>query len=132
MSLCLIAGATTTKVAALVFSLSWTHSVEKTRWIEEWALTPAGLELTRARVEGSGAGMEAGEGARFDGRFWNWRPAIPPLPEIVLRRSDGMKEGWMFCAGGECRELAAATAGYDAARIAACEGEGAAEGLKDP
>ena len=55
MSLC-IAGAETLRLAVTAFTLAWTHSVEHVRWQEDWRVTPAGLELTAARVEGSGAG----------------------------------------------------------------------------
>ena len=33
----------TTVLAAATFTLSWTHSVEKTRWEETWRIAPAGL-----------------------------------------------------------------------------------------
>ncbi|MGO4839058.1 DUF1850 domain-containing protein, partial [Rhizobiaceae sp. 2RAB30] len=36
MSLCVVAAGKTTVLAASLFTLSWTHSVEKTRWEEDW------------------------------------------------------------------------------------------------
>ena len=73
MSLCVV-GAKTLVLAASAFTLSWTHSVQKTVWEEDWRVEQGGLRIVAARVEGSGAGMEAGEGATFDGRFWRWKP----------------------------------------------------------
>ena len=67
MSLCILAAGKTTVLAVSAFTLSWTHSVEKTRWEEDWRVTPAGLEIVEARVKGSGAGMEPPEGAVLEG-----------------------------------------------------------------
>jgi hypothetical protein len=69
MSICLIAGGKAVAFAAAAFTLSWTHSVQKTRWEEDWRLTPSGLQLVESRIEGSGAGMEVPDGAVLkDGR----------------------------------------------------------------
>ena len=70
MSLCLTAGAVVTRLAVASFTLAWTHSVEKTRWEEDWRVGARGLEIVEARVKGSGAGMEPGPDARFDGTWW--------------------------------------------------------------
>ena len=117
MSLCIAAGGKLLALAATSFTLSWTHSVEKTRWEEAWALTEAGLVLTAARVEGSGAGMEPGDDAVFDGRGWSWTPRLPPQERLVL--GDSGKAGtWRFCAAEACRVLGGSGAGPVA--IAAC------------
>lgn len=105
MSLC-VAGAKTFVLATSAFTLSWTHSVQKTLWEEHWRVEKGGLRIVEARVEGSGAGMEAGEGAKFDGRFWRWKPSLPRLPELLLRRSDAVPQGWTLCAAGRCRAIA--------------------------
>ncbi len=105
MSLCVV-GAKTLVLTASAFTLTWTHSVQKTLWEEYWRVEPAGLRIVEARVEGSGAGMEAGEGAKFDGRFWRWKPHLPLLPELLLRRSDAVPQGWRLCAAGKCRAVA--------------------------
>jgi hypothetical protein len=95
------------KVVALAvssFTLSWTHSVEQTAWTEQWAVTPAGLVVTEARIEGSGAGMEPPDGAIFDGSGWRYRP--PPLPrERVVLADSGAAGPWTLCAGTVCRTL---------------------------
>jgi len=91
--------------AAGAFSLSWTHSVEKTQWQEGWDATPRGLVLREARVKGSGAGMEPGENARREGDWWVWTPAMVPLPELVLASSGATEFGWTLCDANGCREL---------------------------
>jgi hypothetical protein len=75
MSLCRAAGSKITALAFSAFTLSWTHSVERIRWEEDWQLTSRGLELVEARVKGSGAGMEPPPEAKV--------PALsgPPDPE---------------------------------------------------
>ena len=106
MSLCL-AGAETLRLAVTAFTLAWTHSVEHVRWQEDWLVTPAGLELVAARVEGSGAGMEPGEGARRIGGWWAWPVDRPPQRELVLAASGATGGGWTLCAAGGCREIGA-------------------------
>lgn len=94
-------------IAAQDFTLSWTHSVEKTEWRESWRATPDGLIATGASVEGSGAGMDPPEGSVLKDGKWVWTPSLPPVPELVLASSGATGSGWTFCAAGECRELGA-------------------------
>lgn len=105
MNLCVI-GAKTLMIATSAFTLSWRHSVEKTQWEENWRVEQGGLRLVGAAVEGSGAGMEPGADSTFDGRFWRWKPKMPLLPQVELRRSDAVPEGWTLCANGGCRAIA--------------------------
>lgn len=98
---CLAAGTSATRLAASLLTLAWTHSIEKVEWRETWAATPAGLELTEARIKGSGAGMEPGEGARLVDGWWVWRPQRPPLAELRLARS-GATADWRLCRDGVC------------------------------
>lgn len=104
MTLCVALGAKTLVLAGSVFTLSWSHSVEKTAWIETWSVTDAGLVATEARIEGSGAGMEPPDGAVFDGTGWVYRPQLPPLPRLVLADS-GAAGVWTLCAGDRCLAL---------------------------
>lgn len=104
MSLCILAGGAVTRLAAAAFTLSWTHSVERIPWAEDWQVTPAGLVLVEARMQGSGAGMEPPDGAVFDGTWWRHRPAPSPLPQLVLGNSREAGT-WRLCAGADCREL---------------------------
>jgi hypothetical protein len=107
VSLCVYGGAAVLRLAAASFTLSWTHSVERVRWEEDWRVTPAGLELVEARVAGSGAGMEPSPEAHLAGGWWVWRPDRPPLPRLDLAASGATGGGWTLCAAGACRELGA-------------------------
>jgi len=121
MSLCILAAGKTTVLAVSAFTLAWTHSVERTRWEEDWTVEAAGLRLVSARVKGSGAGMEPAEGAVLKDGWWTYRPVLPPMPSLVLAASGATGEGWTLCAAGECREIGAAA---DAAvEIAVCTSE---------
>ena len=102
-----IAGGKSVAVAASLFTLGWTHSVEKIEWRESWSVSKAGLILQEARVKGSGAGMEPGEGARQQDGWWIWQPDLPPLAELVLAASGTTVSGWTLCDAGGCRELGA-------------------------
>jgi hypothetical protein len=73
---CLMVGAIAVMLSGPGFSLHWTHSVEKVEWAEDWAVEGTTLRLTRARVKGSGAGMEPGEGAVLQGGWWVWSPDL--------------------------------------------------------
>lgn len=107
MSVCILAGAKAMSFAVSLFSLAWTHSVQKTEWQEDWAVTPAGLHMTKARVKGSGAGMEPGDGAVLKDGWWEWSPKNPPVGELRLAASGKTGGGWRFCHDGECVELGA-------------------------
>lgn len=111
MSLCVVAGARTVALAATAFTLSWTHSVEKTEWREDWRLTPAGLELVAARVKGSGAGIDPPEGAVLEDGWWVYAPAVAPLPRLVLAASGATVSGWSLCAQDACMDIGGEEAG---------------------
>ena len=87
MSLCIAAGGKLIALAATAFSLSWTHSVEKTVWSENWIVQGNALKVVEASVEGSGAGIELPENAVLrDGR-WAWRSAyVYDAPVALLLR----------------------------------------------
>jgi len=111
LALCIAAGGKALTIATAVFTLSWTHSVEKTEWLESWQVTQQGLELTEARVKGSGAGMDPGEGARLDDGWWVWTPETPPVPELVLAASGATVSAWKLCHAGGCEMLGAEASG---------------------
>jgi hypothetical protein len=102
-ALCIAGGAVILRVAAAAFTLSWTHTIEKTEWIERWQVESDHLVLVEAEVEGSGAGMEPPLDARLEGRFYVWRPN-ETREEIVLRR-DSHAGDWRLCAAGRCAAL---------------------------
>lgn len=104
VTICLLAGALTVSLGSDAATLAWRHSVEKILWEEDWRAGPAGLTIEAARVRGSGAGMEAGEGARFVDGAWTWRPSLPPQPRVVLARS-GATVDWRVCIAGRCRAM---------------------------
>ena len=104
--LCLAAGPVVAPLLATALTLAWTHSVEKIAWEEDWRESPAGLVLVEARIRGSGAGMEPPPEARFEGGVWRWRPGIPAMKEVVLRRS-GATADWRLCMEGGCRPMEA-------------------------
>lgn len=106
---------------AAVFTLAWTHSVQKSEWRETWRATPAGLVLDEVRVEGSGAGMEPPEGAVLKDGFYVAHPPLAPQREVLLRRS-GATADWRVCLNGHCRpmgELVPAEA--DPVRLTTCD-----------
>lgn len=105
--LCILLAAGLSALPAQDFTLSWTHSVEKTEWREAWRVTSQGLVATEARVKGSGAGMDPPEGSILKDGWWVWTPKLPPLPELVLAASGATGAGWTLCAAGQCRELGA-------------------------
>jgi hypothetical protein len=107
-------------ISATAFSLSWTHSVEKVEWREDWSVSPTGLELRLARVKGSGAGMEPGDNAVLIDGWWQWQPELHPIPELRLAASGATGAGWRLCHSGGCLILGA-DAGGDSV-IAPCDG----------
>lgn len=100
--ICVVTAGKTLVFAATAFTLSWTHSVEKTRWSEHWRLTEAGFVVDKASVEGSGAGMDPPEGSRFVDDKWVYTPKVPPLDRVVLAASGATVSGWRLCAAGQC------------------------------
>lgn len=102
MSLCIIAASKTITFAVSLFTLSWSHSVQKTEWRETWAVTPKGLEIREAAVKGSGAGMEPGPDARLRDGWWVWHPPLPPQPRLSLAASGATNGGWLLCHEGGC------------------------------
>lgn len=123
MALCIATAAGLSRLAIAAFTLAWTHSVEKSRWEEDWIVERGLLTIVEARVEGSGAGMEPGEGALFDGRYWRWRPQVAPLRELVLSHSRAVSQDWTLCAlagnAQECIRLGVGGDG-DVFRLAPC------------
>ena len=105
LGLCLLAGGKTTVIAASIFTLSWTHSVQKTEWRETWKVTAAGLKLTEAAVESSGAGMEPGPDAILKDGWWVWAPKLPAQPQLTLAASGATGGGWTLCHGRGCIQI---------------------------
>lgn len=107
MSLCLATTAVALQLAAQSFTLSWIHSVEHTEWRERWRVEGAQLVLDQARVRGSGAGMDPGEGAVLQHGWWVWAGHGLTVPALNLANSGATVSGWTFCtATGGCHDLA--------------------------
>ena len=120
MALCILTGAGLLRLAVAGFTLTWHHSIEKTRWEEDWLVADGKLAIVEARIESFGAGMEPGADARFDGTWWRWKPRVPPLPEVLLRRSDAIAEGWGLCADGQCQRIGASGETADILVLKSC------------
>jgi hypothetical protein len=106
MNVCLLDGLKEIVLAAGSFTLAWSHSVEKTRWEEDWLVGQAGFHLVEARIQGTGAGMEPPEGAVFDGHVWRWQPqAHFQQDRLILARSGATGSTWEICSEGTCRAI---------------------------
>lgn len=99
MSLCvLIAGKTVACLAGVLFSLSWTHSVEKTQWIEHWGIQNQQLSLQKTFVKGSGAGIDPAPHARLVNGWYEWEPRDALIvPSISLANSGLTPDNWQLC-----------------------------------
>lgn len=110
--LCLSAAGLITALALDQFTLTWTHSIERIRWEEDWRVEGDNLRLLEARIRGSGAGMEIPPGASFERGLWRYAPTLPPQPELQLAHSP-YAGGYELCAGPTCTALAGLLPGLD-------------------
>ena len=95
--LCIAAAGIVTALATPGFTLSWTHSVERTQWQESWMVEERGLRLVKASVEGSGAGIAVPDDAVWaDGR-WTYAPRLPLLESLDLAASGMTPSPWTLC-----------------------------------
>ena len=100
----LVAGILSATLPVDQFTLRWVHSVERIAWEEDWDARSGRLVLSQARVRGSGAGMEPGPDAILEDGWWRWRPAMAPLDQVVLGRSDAVPDH-EICWNGICQSL---------------------------
>lgn len=82
-------------IPAQRFTLAWTHSIEKVRWEEDYAVLPSTaqqpgprLQALQARIHGSGAGMEPPEDARLINGQYHYQPPTWPAVPLRLTRSE--------------------------------------------
>lgn len=101
--ICLVAGLLVAVLDDAV-TLSWTHSIQKTVWEEDYRREGAALRLTEARVRGTGAGMEPPAGALLRDGAWHYTPALPPLHGVNLRHSPHVAP-YQVCSTGTCRTM---------------------------
>ena len=107
MSLCIAASGTIIALAANAFTLSWTHSVEKTLWRERWIVIENQLEVVEGTVQGSGAGIYLPDNAHRTGEGWTYVPALAPLDTLSLAASGMTPSPWTLCTEDQCLELGA-------------------------
>jgi hypothetical protein len=92
------------------FTLAWTHSIEKTRWEEDysvqWRGAPAApvLMATESRIRGSGAGMEPPPDAVLHEGWWRYTPSVQQPSELPLSRS-GFVADFERCDAQGCQPL---------------------------
>jgi hypothetical protein len=101
----LVAGASLAVLPTRTITLSWAHTVEKTRWEEDYVASARGIAITEARIEAIGAGMEPPPSAVREGGWWRYRPSLPNLPSVDLANST-FAGGYALCWNSKCRPLA--------------------------
>jgi hypothetical protein len=109
MTLCIATGGAVLALAVQGFTLSWTHSVEKTSWVERWEISADGLRPVEARISGSGAGMDPPESAVLVDGIWSYTPHLPWQREVFLAASGATGGGWLLCADETCLKLGTKT-----------------------
>ncbi|MGE0097817.1 MAG: DUF1850 domain-containing protein [Hydrogenophaga sp.] len=98
-------------VDARHFTLAWTHSIEKVRWEEDYAVAPGSepgdapvLKALQARVRGSAAGMEPPPDAVLKDGWFVYTPTIAQPARLNLTRSEFTAD-YQLCVRGECRAM---------------------------
>lgn len=72
------------------FTLAWTHSIEKVRWEEDYAVLPGApptLQAQSARIRGSAAGMEPPADAVLRNGWYEYTPTTWSPDGLRLTRS---------------------------------------------
>lgn len=77
------------------FTLAWTHSIEKVRWEEDYAVVspadpaqPPVLQALQARIRGSAAGMEPPDDAVLRNGWYEYTPRMATPRQLRLTRSE--------------------------------------------
>jgi len=98
-------------IATERFTLAWTHSIEKVRWEEDYAVlrpnahgAPPLLQALASRVKGSAAGMEPPPDAVLKQGWYVYSPAQRFPAELRLSRSEFVPD-YELCVKGTCRPL---------------------------
>lgn len=85
-------------------TLSWIHSVEKTRWEEVYTIKDSRLSLVSARIQSFGAGMEPPADAVFQNGWWIYQLKIGSMEKIALTYSN-YTEDYSLCWNNQCAAL---------------------------
>lgn len=109
LSLAALHGGAVVFVPAEHFTLAWTHSIEKLRWEEDYRVHQGSpgelrLEAGEARIQGSAAGMEPPEDARWRDGWFVYQPATRSPQALRLTRS-AFTADYDLCIDGHCRSL---------------------------
>lgn len=93
------------------FTLAWTHSIEKTRWEEDYRViklnTPGDvpkLLAGKARVRGSAAGMDPPADAVLHKGWYEYQPSGQLPAQLRLTRS-GYTADYEWCVQGACQPM---------------------------
>ena len=93
------------------FTLAWTHSIEKVRWEEDYAVQispatgqPPLLIALKARIKGSAAGMEPPDGAVLINGWFEYTPRQSTVAELRLMRSEFTAD-YEWCVDGGCQSM---------------------------
>jgi len=119
MQLCLAAAGLVVTLPLQAFTLAWTHSIEKVRWEEDYRIVGKQLEVTEARIRGTGAGMEPPPDAVLKDGVWHYRPQIAPLETVRLTRS-GYVADYQLCDQSRCWALGDIVAQSEVVDMSAC------------
>jgi hypothetical protein len=99
-------------VPAERFTLAWTHSIEKVRWEEDYAVVPSSaseappvLQALAARVRGSAAGMEPPDDAVLRNGWYGYTPRMWSPQGLRLTRSP-FADDYTWCIQGRCEPMA--------------------------
>lgn len=95
---------------ATAFTLAWVHSIEKTRWEEDYSIEPDGvggavLHARAARIRGSGAGMEPPPGAQLRDGWFHYTPTAAVPSPLLLSRSGFVPDYELCLPTQDCRPL---------------------------
>lgn len=117
LGICLALATTAAGAAAPVFipaqqvTLAWSHSIEKQRWEEDYAVQPGPtahappvLRALAARVRGSAAGMEPPPDARRVNGWYQYTPLQQQPTVLRLTRSEFTTD-FELCVQGVCQPM---------------------------
>lgn len=97
-------------VATQAFTIAWTHSIQKSRWEEDYSVRLDAnkqpiLIPGKARIKGSGAGMDPPPDAvKIPGGWYEYQPRTAPLHILRMTRSQFTAD-YEWCMQGVCQPM---------------------------